>query len=326
MQKTSYPVKGKDTNSTEGPLKNQPITTKKSSDLNKNQAKPWTNIDSKSKNVQKPDLGREQKQSQPTLKKQLPTTQLKNQRPTTQLQKQRPTTSRTRRPTSKLEKERPKTSKVAKPIGGMPKFLLYEDFKREKYYNMPCKPKWNKYKSDYEKKWSVRIFTKYKIVDNENSLKTNRLMIGKFLIFNDRKSQSVLVCQGDYLSLSGEKQDKKNELEDGRLEKWVYSVKDDAWSKKIDDKVHTIYKREGALVKIYVIEPLLHLTMTLGVDASDTIEKVKAKIQEKDICKLIPPEQQRLFMQSNDEMKDDRTLASYKIKNESTFHLAFKFS
>jgi len=189
---------------------------------------------------------------------------------------------------------------VAKPIGGMPKLLLYEDFKREKYYNMPCKPKWNKYKSDYEKKWSVRIFTNYKIVDNENSLKTNRLMIGKFLIFNDRKSQSVLVCQGDYLSLSGEEQDKKNELEDGSLEKWVYSVKDDAWSqiiykknvwvysvkddawsKKIDGEVHAIYKREGTSEEICVKEPLLHKKMTSDVYASDTIEKVEPLLHEK---------------------------------------------
>ena len=195
MEKTSHPVK--DTNSTEGPLKNQPITTKKSSDLNKNQAKAWTNIDG-SKSVQKTKFGGEQKQSQPTLKKQLPTTQ----RPTTQLQKQRPT--------SKLEKERPKTSKVAKPKGSMPKFLQYVDFKREKYYNMACKEKWDWYKSDYEKKWNVRIFTNYKIVDNETSKKTNRLVIGKFLIFNDSESQSVLVCQDGFFTVSGEKQDKKN--------------------------------------------------------------------------------------------------------------------
>jgi len=106
-------------------------------------------------------------------------------------------------------------------------------------------------------------------------------MIGKFLIFNDRKSQSVLVCQGDYLSLSGEKQDKKNELEDGSLEKWVYSVKDDAWSKKIDGEVHAIYKREGTFEEICVKEPHLHKKMTSDVYASDTIEKVEPLLHEK---------------------------------------------
>lgn len=58
-------------------------------------------------------------------------------------------------------------------------------------------------------------------------------------------------------------------------------------------------------------------SIALQVKSSDTIENVKAKIQEK---KDIPADKQLLFLPQT-RLKDGFTLADYYIRNESTIHL-----